>query len=449
MAVNAATVATMNGLYKEQYAEGLVTLYPDTVDLVKQIGFGEAERVGNEYHQPVILTKEHGITYAAAGAGAYRLAGAVPMVMKDAKLAGVQSTLRTQIPYDVVARSIGSGKAFKKATLPIIESNLESHTQRLELQLLYGQSATGIGQSTAGTGVDGTHYTMTFSAATWAVGIWAGMEGAKCIAYFNSDSTLVGDASSEENAVYTVYSVDPDNRKVTFSGTSTGITELTSAGAAAALNWYFYGTTGLLATTDGGSGIATTWSTTNSVEMAGVDRIILNAASLFGVSAAQYTLWAGNTYSAASGQLTMGKILSAVNKAVGKGGLKEKVVCYVGVDTWPNLMVDQAALRKYDDSYKSGEAVNGFESIKFYGASGEIEVKTHVMCKGGEAFILPLKRFTRIGATEITFNTPGRNDEIFLQLPDNNGFELRSYCDQALLCRTPAKCVKVTGIVNV
>lgn len=447
MAVNAVSVSSLNGLYKEAYSDGLVTLYPDTVDLVKQIGFSEAERVGNNYHQPVILTKEHGITYAAAGAGAYALAPSVPMVMKDAALAGVQSTLRTQIAYDTVARSVGSSKAFKKATLPIIESNLESHTQRLELQMLYGQSDTGIGQFTAGTGVDSTHYTLTCSDATWAVGIWSGMEGAKVNFFTHSNKDLTGDSASEDNAVYTVYSVDPDNKKVTFSGTATGITELTAA-ISGAQDCYFYGTAGLTVS-DGGTGIATTWSTTVSVEMAGIDRILTNAATLFGVSASQYALWKGNTYSAASGQLTMGKIFSAVNKAVGKGGLKEKVTVYVGVDTWANLMVDQAALRKYDDSYKSGEAVNGFETIKFLGANGEIEIKIHTACKGGESFVLPLKRFTRVGATEITFNTPGRQDEIFLQLPSNNGFELRSYADQALLCRTPAKCVKITTIVNV
>jgi hypothetical protein len=73
----------------------------------------------------------------------------------------------------------------------------------------------------------------------------------------------------------------------------------------------------------------------------------------------------------------------------------------------------------------------------------------HLLVKGGEAFVVPLKRFARIGATEITFNTPGRGDEIFFQIPGVNGFEIRSYSDQALLCRTPAKTVKITNVQNV
>jgi hypothetical protein len=73
----------------------------------------------------------------------------------------------------------------------------------------------------------------------------------------------------------------------------------------------------------------------------------------------------------------------------------------------------------------------------------------HSCVKGGEAFILPLKKWKRVGAQEVSFQTPGRSEEIFLQLASNNGFEIRSYSDQAVFCSSPAKCVKVTGIVNV
>jgi hypothetical protein len=448
-APNPTTIAQMNGLYKEAYAEGIVGLIPDPAYLVKNIMFGEAERVGNLYHQPVILTREAGMSYNIPGAGAYPLAPAVPMTMKDAQLQGSQTTLRSQVPYDTVARSIGNAKAFKKATLPIIEMNLESHAKRLELLLLYGQSATGLGQTQASGSavVDGTHEKLQITAATWAVGIWAGEEGSKVSFYRDDTNALVGGAGDGDKW-FTVSSIDPDNKTITVVGTSAGCTALHTADQAAALDIYFYGTTGLSAT-DNGPGQASSWSTTNSYEMAGIDRIAINNGTLFNIPANTYTLWKSSTYSASSGQLTMAKIISAVNKAVGKGGLKEKVVALVYTDTWPNLMTDLAALRMFDDSYQEGEVVNGFETIRYIGANGEIEVVPHSCVKGGEAFIAPLKRFKRVGATEITFNTPGRGDEIFLQIPDYNGFEMRSYADQAVICTTPAKCVKITNIVNV
>ena len=111
------TVAQMNGLYKEAYADGIVGLIPDVAYLIKNIGFSEAEKIGNYYHQPVTLTRENGITYAGAGAGAYALNTAIAMTMKDATVQGSQMTLRSAIPYDTVARSVGSAKAFRKADL--------------------------------------------------------------------------------------------------------------------------------------------------------------------------------------------------------------------------------------------------------------------------------------------------------------------------------------------
>jgi uncharacterized protein YmfQ (DUF2313 family) len=73
----------------------------------------------------------------------------------------------------------------------------------------------------------------------------------------------------------------------------------------------------------------------------------------------------------------------------------------------------------------------------------------HNIVKAGEAFIFPPKRCKRIGAQEVSFKTPGREDEIFLQLANNAGFELRVYTYQALFIEAPAKCVKISGFVNV
>lgn len=433
-----ATVAQMNGLYKEAYADGIQALIPDIAYLTKNIAFGEAEKVGNKYHQPVILARELGVTYAASGAGAYTLNNSVAMTMKDASLDGSQITLRSSIPYDTVARSLSSGKAFRKATLPIIENNLESHSKRLELGLLYGQATAGLGTTSGSVNIDGTSTTLTFTAASWAVGVWGGEEGAQVIFFKNSDHAGITAQSSSNNDIFTIVSVDPDNRAMVVSGTSTGISALDAA-TAAGVDIYFYN----------GAYDSTGGTTQTFAEMVGIDKIVTNTGTLFGIPANTYNLWKGNTYSAASGQLTLGKITAAVNKAVGKGGLKEKVAVLVSPASWGNLMTDLAALRKFDSSYDSGKGENGFDAIKFYGANGEVEVVIHTAVKDGEAFILPLKRFRRVGATDVTFQTPGRPEELFVQLANANGFEIRSYSDQAVLCQTPAKCVKITTIVPV
>lgn len=50
------TVATLNGLFKEIYADKLENLIPDGVRMLKEIEFvSKDKQLGNNYHQPVVL----------------------------------------------------------------------------------------------------------------------------------------------------------------------------------------------------------------------------------------------------------------------------------------------------------------------------------------------------------------------------------------------------------
>lgn len=55
------TVTTLNGLFKEVYADKIENLIPDGVKLLKLVPYIEAAKeIGNLYHQPVQLSHEHG-----------------------------------------------------------------------------------------------------------------------------------------------------------------------------------------------------------------------------------------------------------------------------------------------------------------------------------------------------------------------------------------------------
>ena len=181
--------------------------------------------------------------------------------------------------------------------------------------------------------------------------------------------------------------------------------------------------------------------------MAGMRKIIQNTGVLFNIDASQYNLWKGNTVSV-TGQLTFGKLLAGISKAVQRG-LNEKVIVAVNPDTWANLATDLANLRRFDGSYDKKKGELGSENLVYYGQNGEIEVISHNMVKAGECFVFPPKRAKRIGAQEVSFKTPGREDEIFLHLPNNAGFELRVYSDQSLFLEMPSRCVYLTGFTNV
>ena len=61
------TVGTLNGFFKETYADRLAELIPDGVKLLNKIKFMSKDKApGNLYHQPIILGLEHGVTFAGS-----------------------------------------------------------------------------------------------------------------------------------------------------------------------------------------------------------------------------------------------------------------------------------------------------------------------------------------------------------------------------------------------
>ena len=414
--------ATLSGLFKEVYGDDIMQLVPEAAKLIKQVPFVPREKeIGNKYHQPVILSHEQGFTYAAYDAGAFSLNNSVALAMQDAQVSSSQILLRTAISYDAASRASSSKKAFEKATELIVENMIESMSKRVEIGCFYGSN--GLATVSSSVNTDNTTTVLQISTATWATGIWAGSEGATLDFYD-------GVTLKNSNAALIVKTVDVTNRKLTVTCTSTADISTIDAWIAtphATGKLYFYGAYG--------------------AEMAGIDKIITNTGTLFNISATTYNLWQGNSYSASSAALTMGKLLSAVALATQRG-LNEDCECYLNPNTWTNVMSDLAALRRYDGSYNKSKLENGAEGIEFYSQNGKITIHSHNIVKEGEGFIFPAKKLKRIGAQEMSFKTPGREEEIFLQLPSNAGYELRNYTDQCIFCETPARTVKITSIVN-
>ena len=55
-------VATLNGLYKDRYADKVKQLVPDHVKLYNAVSFDQSKSLGGEYVEPVILSLESGFT---------------------------------------------------------------------------------------------------------------------------------------------------------------------------------------------------------------------------------------------------------------------------------------------------------------------------------------------------------------------------------------------------
>ena len=498
--MSANTLATLNGFYKQIYGDSLINLIPESAKFIKEVSFEKRKKLGDKYNVPVVLQAEQGFTYNDGDGTAFALNGALAMGTRNAQVRGAEKVLQSQISYKAAAAATSNKEAFADATSTLFENMVESMANRLELSCFYGNSSLGDGSGSPNSflgaatfqqvtttitvttannhgltaGVDRVvfkddvgsvtatsgdvlttptpkTFTMACSSGTtaagtactigpfvrrssttawyyidkaqWATGLWAGKVGAKLQFYKDDNTTLINTVD------ITISSIDPVYKRIGLTAaTSQGITDIMAAVKA-----------------DFDAGIKVYFNGTKGKDFIGIDQIITYSGSdLFGIDNTQYSLFKGNEYTA-SGALSLSQIISATENAVAQG-LMEDVCAYVPISAWNTLASTESGLRRYDSSYKNGIAENGVQSLAFYGANGKIEIEPHPIVKAGEVFIIPKKQFIRVGATDVTFQTPGMDaTEIFLQLPSNAGYEVRAYADQALLCMAPAKCTKVTG----
>ena len=405
MSGTANTLDNLNGLYKKVYDGKLENLIPDGVKLLNAIKFVRKEkRPGADYNQSVILGMEHGVSFAEPDEGAFALNPPISGTIKQASIRGYQMVLRSAMAFDTMFAADSAGeRAFEEATKYIFQAMMDSMSKKLEIRLFYGQSGLATATATAASNV------LTISVGQWAPGVWGGAENMRIELYDSADN-LIGDAK--------VNAVDFDNKTVTVDAMPAG------AAAAGVLTVYEYGSKGK--------------------EMAGLHKIISNAGSLFGISAAQYSLWKGNQHSV-GGALTFNKLAKGLAKPVAKG-LQSDVTVYVNPAAWADLMTEQAGSRRFDVSYKSATAQNGSEALEFFSQNGKMTIVSSIFVKEGFAYAINHDQFLRVGSTDLTFKNPLSNEDFFHLLENNAGVGIRCYTNQALFCTKIGHQLLFTGI---
>jgi hypothetical protein len=400
------TVTTLNGLFKEVYADKIENLIPEGTKFMHKVPFSSRKKeVGSLYHQPVVLGLEHGITYAGATDDAFTLDAAISGVIRDASVQGSQMMLRSRLGVGAASRAAGGEpKAFESATKFLVRNMLRSMARRVEVGLLYGGVGIGAIASVAG-------LVLTVETAQWAPGIWAGAEKMKVDIY---DATSTSSRGTAE-----ITAVDMDARTLTV--------DAVPSGTVATDVMYFKSAKGK--------------------EAVGIHKILTNTGVLFGIDASQYNLWKGNQVDLASNPLSFARVQDAIARAVEKG-LDSDVMVMVNPRTWSDLLTEQTALRQYDSSFKSSGAEAGHQEITFFGQNGKVEIVPSIFVKEGFAYVLCLDELVRIGSSDVTFKRPDQGENFFREIEDAAGYELRAYSDQALLCFSPGKNTLIKGIVN-
>lgn len=406
-------VDTLNGHFKESYADKIKDLIPEGVKFFNMVPFNSAEKQpGNFYHQPVILGLEHGFTYGGAAGSAFTLQAAVASSHADAQVRGHELVLRSYLSVGAASRS-KSKNAFIQETKLLVQNMLKSMARRLEVQMMYGQSGIGIIETATG----GGNTIIKVEDHEWAAGIWSGSE-AMPIEIRSAAGALRGSVAVVSNSLKDK-TVTVDTDLSTLSVVPTDVI------------WYkgAYGN-----------------------EFAGLHKIITNTATLFNVDASAYSLFRGNTvevgtdFAGAEAVLSFAKIEEAIAVAMEKGLADEDVVVLCNPKSWNNLLTEQAAKRRYDSSFSGAKVEAGHKEIVFHGQNGLIKIVSTIYVKEGYAYVFPVADFMRVGSSDVTFEQPGFEGKFMRLLENANAYEMRCYTDQALFTPSPGLCTLLTFI---
>lgn len=427
------TANTLNSVFQEVYADGFPPFYPDATFLVKNVKYKEhSDQVGGKYIVPVRLSREHGWTYQRARGGMFTLNGVKSSTYTRAEVEASNIVGQAGIDYEAAARAMKGKKSFVTEVEDMLKNLMEDGAYRQELSFLYGQGGLGAvnagvtGSGTLGTGTDAT---CVVSAATWNTGTWAGINGARVTIVSSNLATIR--VSAEIKSV----NIDEDDaafRTITFNGALGTGNNLTAG------DLIFWES-------------AVTASSPYAEECLGLIPILdKQSGTLFGIDTSVSPLWRASRYNV-GGNLTVTHILKAAARNFSKTGMKDKftLMCSpAAFQTFINPLADPIAsgnARKIDSSYKAKLEV-GNDSVKIYAQNGVIEVVPHLLMRDADAVLGPMDKLRKVGARDLSFQTPGSSGEIFVHNPTKAGYEVRCYGNQAIMPDRPADWTRMYGI---
>lgn len=385
------TPTTLASRLKQRYPKGISQLVPAVNYLKRNINFKADLQPGEAARFDVQMALENGFS---VGQGDFSLNPSIAQDSVKALVEGYGILLKSRASYDILTRAKTNEQAFAtfhdKKFIPMTES----FSRREELLSLVGRDGLGVVSSIA-SGV------ITITEGSWNPTRWIGLKG--CVL----EAFTAKSGGSQHNGDLTISAVDVTNRKITVTGTSTNVAEDDIL--------FFKGHRGQ--------------------EPYGLMAIAKNTGTLYNVNAANYELWQANSYDVGTSPLSLGKILEAAALA-GDKGCADKLVCLVPLKAFQGLVADESALRRHDAKYSKDKAENGFESISFYGCTGEIEVVPYHNMADGEFLMYPPKYVSYIGSSEMT-NEVGDSGEMYFDVEGSAAKEMRLFAEWTVFCERP------------
>jgi hypothetical protein len=411
----ANTVASLDKAMEYVQEKKLLDLKPASSIVYELAPMKEADRIGRKYLAPVCLSYELGFTFGDGTAFAYN--DDVAGIYEEIEIDPNPVVLKSRLSIEAADR-LDSGKAVMSHVVLRSSQMKQSLLKMAEIEMIHGRVGVGVisGDPSVNTTPNPDQASIIFTAASWAPGIWSGMNGALL------EVRSTGGTKRNANGDLTLVSVDYDNKTIVVSGDNTDLTALADTDLV-----YFKG-----AYSNGQYGLKYQLDTSGTV---------------FGIDNSVYDLWKASEV-AVGGNLTMAKVLQGVAKARARGGLDEECILLVSDVTYEKLNADEAALKMFDQSYRKEAAENGFKGIKYHTQSVSVEILAHPMFKEGEAMLFARKGLKRIGSTDITFKRADGKEGFWETLESVHAYQLVGRYSFQILLSEPAKAVLFTGITN-
>lgn len=414
---------------------------PDIVDDL--MPFEEGQLVGDQYVEDFILGDEVGITWAGTAQDAFSINPAIAGGVKQSTIQPSQTVMSSVLSWAFMSRSAGgSEQAFFDGTKHVMRNHLQSHNKLISIAKLYGQATSGLGYvsyAASGTVYRGASYTgsgnitLTKKDGT-TIAFTAGINAASKAILFAPGEFAAGFWVGKKGI--RVNQIVKATGAVAASGSVTGWD--------ARLGILYVDFTPVAATSTTSHYMCYADWEANKV-MVGANKILTNTSSLFGINAASEPLWSGNSVPLGGKKFNLKAVHDGVSDAINAGGLEEPLDIIVNPYTFGRMANDEAAFRKYDASYKP-KAENGFEAIEYYAANGVNRIHSSSKVKEGEAYGLVRGHWRCSGSQLPSFRVRGMNQEVIFPLQDQAGFVVRSFADEYVMCRQPAKNILWTGL---
>lgn len=425
MATSQFTDATqILGALKQVYADKIKDLRLKVAIAQTEVPFKESQLVSDKYHQPVVLTHNHGLFCDTAGGSRTMPDDPVAMQTQDLQVPAYEITERLRIPFGTIASlEAGNAATFFDTQMLKLLSVQKAEIRDVEWALIYGQQA--IANITAISSWGSNMATLTLDHASISDALLAGMENAPVDVY----TAVTSGSLLNANAACTIVSVSLDN----------------TSGGSPAPQIVIKNTNGTDQTALTGMSFPAFLfrRSTYGYEMPGLITQAKNTGSLFGVTYSGYSLLQA-VQNTAVGQPSMAALLALAARAQSRG-LEEDVEVWISPKGFNNAMVDVAALRRIGGGdYTPGKLQNGAKAVEFFCQSGALRLVSHPFMKNGELLGVAPSNLARIGAKDITDNLGGL--DLSVMQGSNNAFEFRLFTNQAIVNIAPAQSFLGTGV---